>query len=183
MQQDIGNVTEQSCLSVKLDIDGKLIPSTACALPFQLHIRYTRPSDGMRAVRVYHAVVPVISERPQVESGVNVGLFAVTSVHRSICDSFAIHMCQHTHSAARLASQGRFAEARADMLAAQKLMQRVSVVSEQNSEEHYIFVAETEAFERELASLVRSQAKTSSDNAVKVCITVPSLPLIISSHP
>ena len=82
---DIGNVNEQSCLAFNFSVyRDRLPPGLSNSVPLQVQIRYTRPSDGMRCVRVYSRLKTVTNMRQDVESQANIAILATAAVQQYV---------------------------------------------------------------------------------------------------
>ena len=83
---DVGNVNEQSCLAFTFSVNRNRMPADhANKVPLQVQIRYTRPSDGMRCVRVYSRMKTVSNMRQEVESQANIAILATAAVQQFVC--------------------------------------------------------------------------------------------------
>ncbi|XP_065181174.1 circularly permutated Ras protein 1-like [Sycon ciliatum] len=134
----LGNVTQQTDLTYPFHVRPREHGLSANKLPFQVQLKYTRP-DGTQYLRVISAYRPVSRNRDAVEEACHIAVTGLAAI-------------QH---AAQQATDGHCEDARANLLATRRLLERGAKHDDQQ-EELSIYMAESEDLEDELRRRHRS---------------------------
>lgn len=150
----VGNVTDDLDLSFKFQADSQK------QVPFQVQFKYKLP-NGEERMQVESAFREVTSKMEEAEANIDATVVGVEAIHRS----------------AQLAQQGRYQDARIELISTQRLLQR-AMKSAAHQEAYLAFVIQAEKldqFMRETASQHGKGQAARDDEAAKAMYQMKAL--------
>jgi len=144
----IGNVTNESDMSISYAVRPEFRSSLAGSIPFQLQIRYTRP-DGSRCIRIVSATKHVTADRTEAEKACNAAIVGMAAIQR----------------AAALAQEQRDFKAARELIHATRHMLRRGAVSDEQQEELGNFVTQSDDMDAELRALEQRSSSSSTSSS------------------
>jgi len=166
INEDFGNVTAESDFAFEFSLSAEGLKARDSGelkkfknLPVQVQVHY-RKLDSTKCLRIISAKKPISFDREKAEKYGDVAVLAVGAVQ----------------SAAKLALNKEYKEARKKLFVMQQLLDRLAQSDEQQ-EEYDIFIKFSQELDSELKSLTSSNTKV-SDKAAKCFYTYRTAPKI-----